>query len=95
MWEATGVNEPEPTTNNAAEMPDAESAEPSAQSAEDTAPEEQSTEDEVKRRFREALERKQGKNAAGNGSASGKDPSKVHSAHGPAASRRSFRRKSG
>jgi hypothetical protein len=49
----------------------------------------------MKRRFREALERKQQKNTAGNGSASGKDPSKAHAAHGPAASRRSFRRKSG
>jgi Family of unknown function (DUF5302) len=79
------VNEPEPSTSDAAEMPDTQDAEP----------EELSTEDEVKRRFREALERKQGKNAAANGSASDKDPSKVHSAHGPAASRRSFRRKSG
>jgi hypothetical protein len=77
-------------------MPDTE---PREQNPGDAAPEEQSAEDsaedEVKRRFREALERKQGKNAAGNGSTSGKDPSKVHSAHGPAGSRRSFRRKSG
>lgn len=86
------VNEPEPATNAAAKMPDAE---PEKQSAGDAAAEEQSTEDEVKRRFREALERKQGKNAAANESMSGKDPSKVHSAHGPAATRRSFRRKSG
>ncbi|MBS2962384.1 DUF5302 domain-containing protein [Actinocrinis puniceicyclus] len=49
----------------------------------------------MKRRFREALERKQGKNSVVNGSVSGKDPSKAQSAHGPAASRRSFRRKSG
>lgn len=95
MWEATGVNEPEPTTSVAAEMPDAEEPEPAEQSAEDAAPQEQSAEDEMKRRFREALERKQGKNAAANGSVSGQDPSKVHSAHGPAAGRRSFRRKSG
>jgi hypothetical protein len=79
------VNEPELETNVAAEVPDSEGA----------VPPEESAEDEVKRRFREALERKQGQNAAGNGAASGKDPSKVHSAHGPAASRRSFRRKSG
>lgn len=90
------VNEPESTTSAAAEMPDAEDGVSEEQSAEDT-PEEQGAEDEdpVKRRFREALERKQGKNAAANGSVSGKDPSKVHSAHGPAGSRRSFRRKSG
>jgi hypothetical protein len=91
------VNEPESTTSAAAEMPDAEDGVSEEQSAEDTAPEEHSAEDEdeVKRKFREALERKQGKNAAANGSVSGKDPSKVHSAHGPAGSRRSFRRKSG
>jgi uncharacterized protein DUF5302 len=92
LWEAMKVNEPEPTTIVAAPMPDAE---PEEQSTGDVAPEGQGTEDEVKRRFREALERKQQKNAAANGSTSGKDPSKVHSAHGPAASRRSFRRKSG
>ena len=79
------MNEPEPSTSESAEIPAAEDAEP----------DEQSAEDEVKRRFREALERKQGKNAAANGAVSGKDPSKVHSAHGPAGSRRSFRRKSG
>lgn len=90
-----GVNEPEPATSVAAPTPDTEDAEPAGHSAEAATPDEPSAEDEVKRRFREALERKQGKNAAGNGSASGKDPSKVHSAHGPAASRRSFRRKSG
>ena len=85
MWEAMGVNEPELETSVAAEVPDSEGVDPG----------EESVEDEMKRRFREALERKQGQNAAVNGTASGKDPSKVHSAHGPAASRRSFRRKSG
>ena len=83
------MNEPEPATSVAADV------EPQEQSVQDAVPQAQSAEDEVKRRFREALERKQGKNAAANASASGKDPSKVHSAHGPAASRRSFRRKSG
>jgi hypothetical protein len=48
--------------------------------------------DEVKRKFREALERKR----SGHASAEGVDHTgKVHGAHGPAASRRSFRRKSG
>lgn len=89
------MNEPEPSPSDAAEMPDTKDAEQERRSAENAAPQEPSAEDDVKRRFREALERKQGKNAASNGSASGKDPSKVHSAHGPAASRRSFRRKSG
>ena len=48
--------------------------------------------DEMKRKFREALERKRGSHA----SAEGADHTgKVHGSHGPAASRRSFRRKSG
>jgi hypothetical protein len=48
--------------------------------------------DEMKRKFREALERKRGAHA----SAEGADHTgKVHGSHGPAASRRSFRRKSG
>ena len=48
--------------------------------------------DEMKRKFREALERKRGDHA----SAEGVDHTgKVHGSHGPAASRRSFRRKSG
>jgi hypothetical protein len=51
--------------------------------------------DDVRRKFREALERKQHQHAAGNAEGDAKDPSKVHDAHGPASSRRSFRRKSG
>lgn len=48
--------------------------------------------DDTKRKFREALERKRGNHA----SAEGVDHTgKVHGSHGPAASRRSFRRKSG
>ncbi len=79
------MNESEVETGEPDEVPDSEGAEQAEPVAED----------EMKRRFREALERKQQKNTAGNGSASGKDPSKAHAAHGPAASRRSFRRKSG
>jgi len=54
----------------------------------------ESAEDEAKRRFREALERKRdggkGQKAAGE-----KGASKINEAHGPARSQRSFRRKSG
>jgi hypothetical protein len=53
------------------------------------------SEDDVRRKFREALERKQHNHAAGTAEGEGKDQSKVHEAHGPASSRRSFRRKSG
>ena len=50
--------------------------------------------DEVKRKFREALDRKKQAHADGKGNG-GHDPGKIHGVHGPAASRRNFRRKSG
>jgi hypothetical protein len=50
--------------------------------------------DEVKRKFREALDRKRQAHTEGQGNG-GQDPGKIHGAHGPAASRRNFRRKSG
>ncbi|MER5473536.1 DUF5302 domain-containing protein [Streptomyces sp. NPDC002935] len=49
---------------------------------------------DLKRKFREALARKRGVQAAAELTASTKT-SKIHGAHGPAASQRSFRRKSG
>jgi hypothetical protein len=48
--------------------------------------------DELKRKFREALERKRGDHASAEGA---HDTGKVHGSHGPAVSRREFRRKSG
>ena len=50
--------------------------------------------DEMKRKFREALDRKRQAHTEGQGNG-GQDPGKIHGAHGPAASRRNFRRKSG
>jgi hypothetical protein len=50
--------------------------------------------DEMKRKFRAALDRKRGTHASGNAEGA-QDTGKVHGSHGPAASRRSFRRKSG
>jgi hypothetical protein len=50
--------------------------------------------DETKRKFREALERKQQAHGEGQGNG-GRDASKINGAHGPAAARRNFRRKSG
>lgn len=50
--------------------------------------------DDVKARFREALDRKRQVHADGQGTG-GHEAGKVSGAHGPAASRRSFRRKSG
>ena len=51
--------------------------------------------DEVQPRFREALERKRAREAGAHGAPGAKDTGKIHGAHGPAMSRRSFRRKSG
>jgi len=48
----------------------------------------------MKRKFREALERKRGAQTAANADGA-HDTGKVHGAHGPASTRRSFRRKSG
>ena len=50
--------------------------------------------DEVKRKFREALNRKNQAHAEGQGNGA-HDQGKIHGSHGPAASRRNFRRKSG
>jgi len=54
-----------------------------------------SAEDESRRKFREALERKRAKEADSGRTRGGKDTGKIHGAHGPAGQRRSFRRKSG
>ena len=50
--------------------------------------------DDTKRKFREALDRKHQVHNEGQGKG-GRDGSKINGAHGPAASRRNFRRKSG
>ena len=51
--------------------------------------------DDVKRRFREALDRKKQVNSADAADSGGKGKGKAQAAHGPASTRRSFRRKSG
>ncbi len=62
----------------------------------DAAPERDGSEDdEMKRKFREALERKRAKQANANAARGGEDAGKVHGAHGPAGNRRSFRRRTG
>ncbi|WP_395570526.1 DUF5302 domain-containing protein [Streptomyces sp. BK79] len=50
---------------------------------------------DLKGKFREALARKRGQQAEAAARASSGDASKIRGAHGPAASQRSFRRKSG
>jgi hypothetical protein len=69
-----------------ANAPDA----PKADAAKTDAPE-----DDVRRKFREALQRKQDHHTASRSGADETDPSHVHGAHGPARTQRSFRRKSG
>jgi hypothetical protein len=51
--------------------------------------------DEVKRHFREALDRKNKASSKDSAAASGKGKGKAQVSHGPASTRRSFRRKSG
>lgn len=51
--------------------------------------------EDVKRRYREALERKQGKKSGGAVANEAEDGRKVTDAHGPAHTQRQFRRKSG
>ena len=54
-----------------------------------------SAEDEARRKFREALDRKRAKEAGSGRGRGGQDTGKIHGAHGPAGQKRSFRRKSG
>lgn len=62
---------------------------------EETAAGESGAGDELKRKFREALDRKRAQQAEQAGGQQGSSAGKIHGSHGPAASRRSFRRKSG
>lgn len=61
----------------------------------DAAPERDGSGDEMKRKFRQALERKRTGQADPNAARGGEDAGKVHGAHGPARNRRPFRRKTG
>ena len=88
----SGAEASEASEDSAPESTAQESAAPQAA---DAAAEEASAKpdlDETKRKFREALERKRGNHASAKGA---DNTGKVHGSHGPATSRRSFRRKSG
>jgi hypothetical protein len=67
---------------------------PAPDAADDAGEQDKPDLDETKRKFREALERKHQAHNDGQGRGGG-DGGKISGAHGPAASRRSFRRKSG
>ena len=85
--DATGSADATPATADAASAPAADDAADDA--AEDAG---KPDIDDVKAKFREALDRKRDNHASAEGA---HDNSKVHGSHGPAVSRRSFRRKSG
>ncbi len=51
-------------------------------------------EDDVKKKFREAVERKRAKQQDAHDEGE-REAAKIHGAHGPASQKRSFRRKSG
>jgi hypothetical protein len=53
------------------------------------------TTDDVKARFKEALDRKNAGRAAGESHTDNDGGNKAHDAHGPAKAQRTFRRKSG
>jgi Family of unknown function (DUF5302) len=61
----------------------------------DAVPEPEGSGEEIKRKFREALERKRARYADASAVRGGKDAGKVHGARGLARGRRSFRRKAG
>lgn len=74
--------------------PSQEGSEPADSESPALAPDEDGQYD-LKAKFREALARKRGTQAEATALAANTDASKVRGAHGPSASQRSFRRKSG
>ncbi|MET9382152.1 DUF5302 domain-containing protein [Streptomyces sp. NPDC002928] len=78
----------------AAESPSQEGSEPADPGTPALAPDDDGQYD-LKRKFREALARKRALQADAADLAANPDASKIRGAHGPAASQRSFRRKSG
>jgi hypothetical protein len=82
-------------TGSAAATPAAGDSASAAPSADDAAEDAGKPDiDDVKAKFREALDRKRQVHAEGQGKGA-HEAGKVSGAHGPAASRRNFRRKSG
>jgi hypothetical protein len=85
------------TSHDSASTPRAPEDTPSDAAAEPEAAPKPSTGadfEDMKRKFREALDRKRGAQTAANAEGA-HDTGKVHGSHGPASTRRSFRRKSG
>ena len=73
-----------------------EDVEQAAEAGEEDGPDAQPADlDDVKRKFREALDRKKQASAKDAASGTARATGKAHAAGGPASSRRQFRRKSG
>jgi hypothetical protein len=89
------MTDPQQEATVAADTPDPDAAADAAAADELAPAAPEADEDEVKRKFREALERKQGVRHAGAAGGTGPDQSKIHGAHGRAGGPREFRRKSG
>jgi hypothetical protein len=89
------VDQTKPAGEHADGEPQPDSAQPDSAPS-DSAPSDSAGPDldEMKRKFRAALDRKRGEHATANADGT-QETGKVHGSHGPAASRRSFRRKSG
>ena len=89
------VDQTTPAGEHADGEPQPDSAQPDSAPS-DSAPSDSAGPDldEMKRKFRAALDRKRGEHATANADGT-QETGKVHGSHGPAASRRSFRRKSG
>jgi len=86
--EQSGADAVPDSSRNAQPAQPAEAAGP----GDDAPPSGQTDFDELKRKFREALDRKHATHTSAEGA---QDTGKVHGSHGPPVSRRSFRRKSG
>jgi hypothetical protein len=83
---------PAKATTGAAEAPGADEAPETGTAVQDG---DMPDLDDVKRHFREALDRKNKANSKDSSAAAGQGTAKAQGAHGPASTRRSFRRKSG
>jgi len=100
MAEATPAQDPEggkpgPASPDRSAQQSSAPAAPASSGAAGTDGTDRAPGDDLKRKFRAALDRKRAQQAEHNAQRGGTGAGKVPGAHGPAHSRRSFRRKSG
>jgi hypothetical protein len=92
---ATAQKEPDPEPKATAQKEPDPEPRGTATGRKGPDPEARGPGEEAKRKFREALERKRSQQGDHGAGLAGPDSSKIHGAHGPAVSRRTFRRRSG